>query len=92
MTDAEKAMLSSLAEKVRKRSLAYAVSLAVESSRPLHNLGAQSAVFLTPFLTVFLKREQVEAYIRVLENSNAVEFFLKELNKTETKEGPNVRE
>ena len=80
LTAPEKAFLSGLSGKVRGRSMEFAVSLALESSRPLHNLGAQALVFLLPLLVQVVSREEAEKVIKLLENPAAIDFFLKELN------------
>ncbi|OGS11217.1 MAG: hypothetical protein A2234_11035 [Elusimicrobia bacterium RIFOXYA2_FULL_58_8] len=80
VNDQERALLLALAQKVRGRNMALAVSLAMESSRPLHNLGAQALVFLMPLLSQVFGIEEAEKAVKLLENPKAVDFFLKELN------------
>jgi len=80
ITEAEKKLLAVLAEKINKRSMGTVTALAVESTRPLHNLGSQALVFLMPLLNAFLAKEDTEKYVKLLENPKAVDFFLKELN------------
>ncbi|HNW45365.1 MAG TPA: hypothetical protein PKI19_12740 [Elusimicrobiales bacterium] len=82
VTDQEKLFLSELAQKARGRNMEFASSLAIESSRPLHNLGAQALVFLMPLLTQLVSREKAERVVKLLENPKAIDFFLKELNAT----------
>ncbi len=52
---AEKKLLIKLADKVKKRGLSDIMLLSIESSRPVHNLGAQSLIFLMPFITMIFK-------------------------------------
>lgn len=82
LTSSETALLSGLAAKVRGRHMEFAVSLAIESSRPLHNLGAQALIFLMPLLSQVLGLEEAQQMAKLLENRKAVDFFLKELNAT----------
>ena len=80
VTAEEKAFLSGLADKTRGRKMEFAAALAVESSKPLHNLGAQALIFLMPMLSQVFGREKAEKAAKLLENPKAVDFFLKELN------------
>jgi len=80
VTPQEKELLSGLVLKVRGRNMEFTSTLALESSRPLHNLGAQALVFLMPLLTQLFGREEAEKVVKLLENPKAVDFFLKELN------------
>ena len=80
VSEKEKELLIELASKVKKRSLSDIMILSLESSRPIHNLGAQSLVFLMPFITMLFKREKAERFVKILENPEAVSFFIEQLN------------
>lgn len=82
VTAGEKAYLSGLANKVRGRKMEFTTALAMESTKPLHNLGAQALIFLTPILSELFGRAESERIIKLLENPKAVDFFLQELNGT----------
>ncbi|MBU2573115.1 MAG: hypothetical protein KKH28_03445 [Elusimicrobia bacterium] len=80
ITEEEKKILSGLAEKINKRSMGMVTSLAFESTRPLHNLGAQGLIFLMPMLNAVFNKTEIEKFIKLLENPNAVSFFIARLN------------
>jgi hypothetical protein len=80
-TAGEKTLLSGLAEKVNRRSMGMVTALAFESTRPLHNLGSQGLVFLQPILGTFLNKEDIEKYVKLLENPKAVTFFIDQLDR-----------
>ncbi|MBU2529614.1 MAG: hypothetical protein KKD35_01135 [Elusimicrobia bacterium] len=76
----EKKLLFKLAEKVKKRKMSDIILLSIESSRPVHNLGAQSLIFLMPFITMIFKKEKAERFVKILENPDAVSFFIEQLS------------
>ncbi len=92
-TPEEKKLLDALADKVKARGLGEIASFAVESTSPLHNLGAQAVTFIEPVLTtVFFKKEDVEKYRVMLENSKAVKYLIDRLNaEPEKKDDPDVK-
>ncbi|MBI4800919.1 MAG: hypothetical protein HY796_00160 [Elusimicrobia bacterium] len=79
-TEEEKKLLCGLAEKINKRSMGMVTALAFESTRPLHNLSAQGLIFLMPMLNAVFNKEEVEKFVKLLENPNAVSFFIEQLN------------
>ncbi|OGS52782.1 MAG: hypothetical protein A3J79_03890 [Elusimicrobia bacterium RIFOXYB2_FULL_62_6] len=80
-TAEEKDFLGGLAEKVNKRSLGMVTALAFESTRPLHNLGAQGLQFLKPILGPVLSHQDMEKFIKLLENPKAVTHFIDQLDR-----------
>lgn len=90
-TPEEKKLLDVLAEKVRSRGLGDIAAFAVESTRPLHGLGAQGVVFLEPALNAIFKKEDVEKYRAMLENPRAVEYLIKRLEENDKKDKENVK-
>lgn len=76
VTEEEKKLLNDLAIKINKRSMGTVVALALESTRPLHNLGSQALVFLTPMLNAVFSKEETERFVKLLENPKAVTFFI----------------
>ena len=76
----EKKLLFKLAEKVKRRKMSDIILLSIESSRPVHNLGAQSLIFLMPFITMIFKKEKAERFVKILENPDAVSFFIEQLS------------
>ena len=79
VTEEEKKLLLKLSDKVKKRGLSDIIVLSIESSRPVHNLGAQSLIFLMPFITMIFKKAQAERFVKILENPDAVSFFIDDL-------------
>jgi len=69
----------------------------VESTSPLHDLGAQAVTFIEPALSAFLKKEEVAKYKALLENRKAIAYLVSRLSaeKTEAekkeKDDPNVK-
>jgi len=91
-TAEEKKLLDVLVEKVRKRGLSDVAAFTVESTTPLHNLGAQGITFIEPALTMLFKKEEIEKYRALLANSKAVQYLVDRLNsEPEEKEEPNVK-
>jgi hypothetical protein len=84
-TPEEKALLDTLAEKVKRRRMGDVAAFMVESTSPLHDLGAQGVTFLEPLLAAFFKREEIGKYRAMLENRKAVAYLVSRLNP-ETKE------
>lgn len=82
ITPEDRELLASLAAKVRGRRMEFAASLALESTRPLHGLGAQALVFLQPLLAQVFGKDRAEHAARLLENPKAADLFLKELDST----------
>ncbi len=79
VTAEQKLMLDSLAGKVRKRGMAHTAVLALESTRPLHNLGSQGVIFLSPMLNMVFDKEEVNRYVKLLENPKAVTYLVERL-------------
>ena len=87
VTEEEKKLLSGLALKINKRSMGTVAALALESTRPLHNLGAQALIFLTPMISAVFSREETEKFVKLLENPKAMDFFLEAIGAGEPKSG-----
>ena len=79
VSEDEKKLLLKLADKVKKRKMSDIILLSIESSRPVHNLGAQSLIFLMPFITMIFKKAQAERFVKILENPDAVTYFIEQL-------------
>lgn len=89
-TPEEKKLLEVLADKVRRRGLGDIAAFTVESTAPLHNLGAQGITFIEPALTMLFEKEEVEKYRALLENSKAVKYLVDQLN-AERKDASHVK-
>ncbi|MCG2726130.1 MAG: hypothetical protein L6420_07750 [Elusimicrobia bacterium] len=84
VTEGEKTLLLKLSDKVKRRGLSDIIVLSLESSRPVHNLGAQSLIFLMPFITMIFKKYEAERFVKILENPDAVSFFIEQLSDVST--------
>jgi len=85
VTEDEKILLTGLALKVNKRAMGNVTALALESTRPLHNLGSQALVFLTPMISALFSREETDKFVKLLENPKAITFFIDKLDAGEGK-------
>ena len=85
VTEEEKKLLNDLALKINKRSMGTVVALAFESTRPLHNLGSQALVFLTPMLNAVFNKNETDKFVKLLENPKAVTFFIDAINAGDLK-------
>ena len=91
-TPEEKKLLDGLVEKIRRRGFGDIAAFTVESTGPLHNLGAQGITFIEPALTMLFKKEDVAKYRAMLENSKAVKYLVNRLSaEQEEKDAPNVK-
>lgn len=79
VTEEEKALLEKVAAKIRERSLGQVAALAVESSRPIHNISSQALVFLMPFISILFKKEEAQKIVDMLQNPNAVSYLIERL-------------
>jgi len=91
-TPEEKKLLDALADKVRARQLGEVAAFMVESTAPLHELGAQGLTFIEPALTALFKKEDVEKYKALLENRKAVAYLITRLEAEKNKkDDPDVK-
>ena len=90
VTEDETKILNGLALKINKRSMGTVVAMALESTRPLHHLGSQALVFLTPMLNAVFNKEETDKFVKLLENPKAVTFFIDAINAGDEK--PDTRE
>ncbi len=91
VTAAEKTLLDNMCGKVRRRGMENLVVVALESTRPVHNLGAQGVIFLGPMLNMIFEKEKVDRYVRLLENPNAVSYLVERLDAKPEK-SPDAKE
>jgi hypothetical protein len=98
LTAEERSLLDSLAKKVNDRGeLGDMAAFALESTRPVHHLGSQGIVFLTPMLSMIFAKEEVARYARLLENPKAVTYLVERLQaepekKPASQGEPNVKD
>jgi len=84
----DEAWLSSIALKINARKMGDISAFLLESTVPLHNLGANVIQFFQPILGPVLDRNEIERFARLLENPMAVSGFVDMLNaKTESLNG-----
>ena len=79
VNDEEKKTLDLIAGKIKKRALGDMAVLALEGTRPVHNLGSQGLVFLAPMLNMVFDRNEVEKFTKLLENPKAVSYLVEKL-------------
>jgi len=80
VTGEEKKTLDYIAGKINKRALGQMAALALESTRPVHNLGSQGLVFLSPVLNMLFGAPEVEKIVRLLENPAAISYLAEKLD------------
>ena len=68
-------VLDRIAAFVVRRNLAPAAILFLESTRPLHHIGAQAAIFFEPFLYGLLQPGQYEALREAFEDKRYVDYL-----------------
>lgn len=77
LTEAEtEDLLKRAADEIRKRGMETPAILLLEMHKPVMNVGAQSAVALSPFLVPFLGFDNVNNYTRLLSKQENVERLL----------------
>lgn len=91
-TAEEKKLLRELAAKVRARGLGAIAAFTVESTAPMHGLGAQGLQMLEPLVSAVFSREKLQEYKALLENKKAVAYLVELLSDESTaKEDPDVK-
>ena len=83
ITAEEAALIEKLAALIKKRNLELMATLAIESTRPLHTLGAQATHFLMPLMDFLATPRQQELYRKMLEKPKAVDRLLQLLEEQE---------
>jgi hypothetical protein len=81
ITPEEEALLVALAGKIKQRKMELPASLAIESTKPLHSLGAQASHFLAPIMDFLATPQQQEMYRRMLTKQKAVTRLLQLLEE-----------
>ncbi|HAN04247.1 MAG TPA: hypothetical protein DCW72_04365 [Elusimicrobia bacterium] len=91
-TPAERQLLRELAVKIRARGLAAIAAFTVESTAPVHGLGAQGLQMLEPIVGAFFNKAKLQEYKALLENRKAVAYLVELLNEeSPAKEDPDVK-
>lgn len=79
-------LLRKLADYIVKRNMSVPAIMFLESVRPLNFVGSQAMIFLKPLLSRFFTREEYDKLAIVLENREAIDLLIKEIEqKGETK-------
>lgn len=75
-TAAEQQLLQELAAKIRARGMGAIASFTVESTAPVHGLGAQGLQMLEPLVGIFFNKAKLQEYKALLENRKAVAYLV----------------
>lgn len=85
------ALLTKLAEKIKRRGLAHIALIIVDSTKPVHGIGAQAIYFFMPFFDMVTGPGDSKRFAEMMENPRAVEQFSQMLAEdttaTEVKNG-----
>jgi len=72
-------VLDAVAGFFKKRNISIIGTMLLESTRPLHYLGAQAMIFFEPFLNIIIKEEKLRLFRESMEDKRYVEYLLKKL-------------
>jgi hypothetical protein len=78
-------VLDKIADFVVKRDLAVVAILFLESTRPLHYIGAQALLFFEPFLTLLGDPNKVRLFRESMESKEDVEYLVKKMEELNDK-------
>jgi len=59
--------------------------LFIESLRPLHFVGSQAMYFLSPFINVFTKGQEMEEFAAIMENEENVKYLIDRIDELDLK-------
>ncbi|MHC4392129.1 MAG: hypothetical protein ACYTFT_00330 [Planctomycetota bacterium] len=79
MTDKDFALLDEVAAAVKKRGMASAAMLWLESVKPLHFVGSQALHALRPFAQLVVSGEKYTRLAKVFERRDGIEELLKRI-------------
>ncbi len=75
------ALLKKLANYVVRRKMSVPVIMFLESARPLNFIGSQTMVYFKPILTRFFSIIEYNKIAGILENREAVDILINEIEK-----------
>ena len=79
--DCDTALISKLAGFVVRRNMSVPAVMFLESVRPLNFVGSQAMVFFKPILSRFFTREEYDKLATILENREAIDLLIKEIEQ-----------
>lgn len=85
-TTGQRAVVERVCREVRRRRLVAPTLLALEMSRPLNYMAAQSMHFLQPFLTVLVDRAAYQQFATFLERRGSIDYLCQQLREAELDE------
>ncbi len=91
-------ILDQLADFVVKRKLDIIAVFMIESTRPLHYLGAQAVIFFEPFLNIIFDNKKILLFREAMEESQYVDYLLDRIeyppqpNKTDESQNQNAND
>ena len=92
LTEKEKAWLATVAEKIARRRLGAPALFLLECLRPVHFVGSQALVFLSPVFKIAVPPQQYDGFVALLERPGAIDELVAQIEKTgietESKGGP----
>lgn len=74
-------VIEKAARYIAKKRMGSAAIMAIESFRPLHNLGSQAMYFLAPFAEVFFKPKEYQEFAALLEKEENIKLLLKRIDE-----------
>ena len=75
-------VLDKVAEFVVKRNLEIIAIMLLESSKPLHYLGAQALIFFEPFLDILFSGEKIQTFREAMEEKKYVEYLINKIEES----------
>ena len=80
--EAQQRRLRDLARRLKQKNLSEAAVLVLEGTKPFHGLASQALEAARPLLASVLPQAPARRLIAALENKNAVECLIRELERT----------
>ncbi len=74
-------IIEKTAHYIVKKKMGSAAIMAIESFRPLHNLGSQGMFFLAPFAEVFFNATEYQEFAVMLEKEDNIKQLLKRIDE-----------
>ncbi len=81
LDDGDIALLKKLAVFVVRRKMSVPATMFLESARPLNFIGSQAMVYFKPILTRFFSIREYNKIAGILENREAVDVLIDEIEK-----------
>ena len=81
--EAQRVLIDRVCHEVVRRRLSAPALLALEMSRPLNYLSAQTLQFFQPFLTVLVDAAGYEQFARFLERRGSIDYLIERIEGIE---------